>query len=117
MLRSSSSRWLGRFRSFTVSSSFRILRGRVPVAVEHQIKITPPRYPTHIERCLADAPEMTESFQLSWSFRYSSRRQFSLFSSDSCLLPDSPAGSLSVLDVRERRPSSRRFREERASFV
>lgn len=60
---------------------------------------------------------MTESFQLSWSFRYSSRRQFSLFSSD-CFLPsDSPAGSLSVLDVRDRRPSMRRFREERASFA
>lgn len=64
-----------------------------------------------------DLPEITDSFQLSWSLKYSFRRQFSLFSSDSFLLSDSPAGSFSVLDVRLRRPSRRRFREERASFA
>lgn len=38
MLRSSSSCLLGRFRSFTASSSFLILRGRVPVVVEHKLR-------------------------------------------------------------------------------
>lgn len=75
------------------------------------------RIKTVCERGPADSPEITDSFQLSWSLRYSSRRQFSLFSSDSFLLSDSPAGSFSVLDVRDRRPSSRRFRDERASFA
>lgn len=65
----------------------------------------------------ADLPEITDSFQLSWSLKYSSRRQFSLFSSDSFLPSDSPAGSFSVLDVRDRRPSRRRFRDERPSFA
>lgn len=37
MLRSSSSCLLGLFRSFTASSSFFILRGRVPVVVEHKL--------------------------------------------------------------------------------
>lgn len=60
---------------------------------------------------------MTDSFQLSGSLKYSSRRQFSLFSSDSFLPSDSPAGSFSVLDVRDRRPSRRRFRDERPSFA
>lgn len=75
------------------------------------------RIKTVRERGPADSPEITDSFQLSWSLRYSSRRQFSLFSSDSFLLSDSPAGSFSVLDARDRRPSSRRFRDERASFA
>lgn len=65
----------------------------------------------------AHLPEITDSFQLSWSLAYWSRLQFSLFSSDLFLPSISPSDSLSMLDVRDSRPSALRFGEQRASFV
>lgn len=73
----------------------------------------------YITRLLsADPPEITDSFQLSGSLKYSSRRQFSLFSSHSFLLSVfcSALVSFSVLDVRDRRPSSLRLGDERISL-
>ena len=54
--------------------------------------------------CQGDSPEMTESFQLSWSnmrpdssVNHWSIRRFSLFSSESLRFSTSPLGSLSIL--------------------